>query len=88
MIAILSSPHWHRLSSPNPHQTIESPIFLFQFVIYLVEPRLSKGGHVLGACLTSLGCVVAVYMVLVLAGGHSPVMIPKMDKEDSKIEAF
>ena len=27
-------------------------------------------GHVLGVCLTSLGCVVAVYVVLVLAEGH------------------
>ena len=42
---------------------------------------LSEGGHVLGVCLTSLGCVVAVYVVLVLARGHSPVVIPEMSKE-------
>ena len=55
------------------HQISTSPlsnqIFLFQFVIYLVESRLYEGGRVLEICLTSLGCVVAVYMVLVLAGG-------------------
>ena len=34
---------------------------------YLVRPRLSVGGRVLGVCLTSLGYVVAVYVVLVLA---------------------
>ena len=62
--------------SPLSHQ-----IFLFQFANYLVGPGLSKGGHVLGVCLTSLGCVVAVYVVLVLAGGHSLAVIPEMGKE-------
>ena len=56
-------------------------IFLFQFAIYLVGPRLSDGDHVLGICLTSLGCVVAVYLVLVLAVGHSLVVIPEMVEE-------
>ena len=36
------------------------------------------GGHVLGVCLTSLGCVVAVYVVLVLVEDHSLVVIPEM----------
>ena len=65
---------------PLSHQ-----IFLFQFVIYLVELRLSEGGHVLGVCLISLGCVVAVYVILVLAGVHSLVMIPEMDEEVCEI---
>ena len=39
------------------------------------------GGNVLGVCLTSLGCVVAVYVVLVLAEGHSLVVIPEMGEE-------
>ena len=66
--------------SPLSHQ-----IFLFQFIIYLVEPRLSEGGHVLRVCLTSLGCVVAVYVVLVLAGSHTLVIIPEMDKDICQI---
>ena len=36
------------------------------------------GGLVLGVYLTSLGCVVAVYVVLVLAEGHSLVVIQEM----------
>ena len=83
--AVWGSPHWHRLSSPNPHFTIESPTFLFRLAIYLVGPRLLVGGHVLGACLTSLGCVVAVYVVLVLAEGHSIVVIPEMGEEVCEI---
>ena len=43
------------------------------------------GGHVLAVCLTSLGCVVAVYVVLVLAEGHSLVMIPEMSEEVCEI---
>ena len=35
--------------------------------------------------MTSLGCVVAVYVVLVLPGGHSLVVIPEMGKEVCKI---
>ena len=66
--------------SPLIHQ-----IFSFQFVIYLVEPRISKGGHVLGVRLTIFECVVAVYVVLVLARGHSFVMISEMDKEICEI---
>ena len=69
--------------SPSSHQ-----IFLFQFAIYLVGPRLSEGGHVLRVCLTSLGCVVAIYVVLVLAVGHSLVVIPEMDEEVCEILAF
>ena len=57
-------------------------IFLFQFAIYLVELRLSADDHVLGVCLTGLGCVVAVYVVMVL-----PVMIPEKDKE-AKFKPF
>ena len=71
------------------HQIPISPlshhIFLFQFAIYLFGPRLSEGDHVLAVCLTSLGCVVAVYVVLVLAGGHSLVVIPEMDEEICEI---
>ena len=33
------------------------------------------GGHDLGICLTSLGCVVVVYVVLVLVKVHSLVVI-------------
>ena len=44
-------------------------IFLFRFAIYLVGPRLFVGGLVLGICLTSLRCVVAVYVILVVAEG-------------------
>ena len=33
------------------------------------------GGLVLGVCLTSLECVVAVYVVLALAEGHNLVVI-------------
>ena len=43
------------------------------------------GGHVLGVCLTSLGCVVAVYVVLVLAEGHSLVVFPEMGEEVCEI---
>ena len=32
--------------------------------------------------------MVAVYVVLVFAGSHSPVMISKMDEEVCKIQAF
>ena len=71
------------------HQIPISPlsyqIFLFQFAIYLVGPRLSEGGHVLGVCLSSLGWVVVVYVVWVLAGGHSLVVIPEMGKEICEI---
>ena len=68
--------HRQILISPLSHQ-----IFPFQFTIYLVESRVSEGGHVLEVCLTSLGCMVAVYVVLVLAKGRSLVVIPEMDKE-------
>ena len=71
-----------------PISSLSHQIFLFHFVIYLVEPRLFKEGHVLGVCLTSLAFVVAVYVVLVLAGGHSLVMIPEMDEEACEILAF
>ena len=90
--AVWGSPH--RLSSLNPLFTIESPNFpipvrnLFswtRFAIYLVGPRLFVGGLVLGVCLTSLGCVVAVSVVLVLADSHSLVVIPEMDEEVCKI---
>ena len=43
------------------------------------------GDHVLGVCLTSLGCVVAVYVVSVLAEGHSLVVIPEMGEEVCEI---
>ena len=43
------------------------------------------GGHALGVCLTSLGCVVAVYVVLVLAGGHSLVVILERGEEVCEI---
>ena len=62
--------------SPLSHQ-----IFLFRFTVYLIGPRLFEGGLVLGLCLTSLGCVVAVYVVLALAEGHSLVVIPEMGEE-------
>ena len=68
--------HHQILISPLSHQ-----IFPFQFAIYLVELRLSEGDHALGACLTSLGCVVEVYVVLVLAGGRNLVVIEEMDEE-------
>ena len=60
-----------------PISSVSHQICLFQFIIYLLEPRLSEGGHILEVCLTSLGCMVAVYVVLVFAGGHNLVMIPK-----------
>ena len=66
--------------SPLSHQ-----IFLLRFAIYLVGPRLFVGGDVLEVYLTSLGCVVAVYVVLVLAEGLSLVMIPEMDEEVCEI---
>ena len=69
--------------SPLSHQ-----IFLFQFTIYLVGPRLSERGHVLGVFLTSLGCVAAVYVILVLAEGHSLVVILEMNEEVCEIYAF
>ena len=64
--------------SPLSHQ-----IFLFRFAVYFVGPRLFEGGLVLDreVCLTSLGCVVAVYVVLVLAEGHSLVVIPEWVEE-------
>ena len=68
--------HYQIPISPLSHQ-----IFLFRFAIYLVGPRLFVGGSVLGVCLTSLGCVVAVYVVLVLAEDHSLVGIPEMGEE-------
>ena len=43
------------------------------------------GGLVLAVCLTSLGCVVAVYVVLVFAEGHSLVVIPEMGEEICEI---
>ena len=43
------------------------------------------GGSVLGVCLTSLGCVVAVYVVLVLVEGHSLVVISEMGEEVCEI---
>ena len=69
--AVWGSPHWHRLSSPNPHFTIESPNFLIPVHNRVVGPRLSKEGHFLGVCFTRFGCVVAVYVLLVLAGGRN-----------------
>ena len=68
--------------SPLSHQ-----IFLFRFAIYLVRPRLFEGGLVLGVCLTSLGLVVAAYVIglLVLAEGNSLVVIPEMGKEICEI---
>ena len=51
-----------------PISQLSHHIFLFKFAIYLLGPRLSEGGHVLAVCLASLGCVVAVYVVLVLLG--------------------
>ena len=72
--------HHQILILPLSHQ-----IFLFQFAIYLVGPRLFVGGLVLGVCLTSLGYVVAVYVVLVVAEGHSLVVIPEMGEEVCEI---
>ena len=43
------------------------------------------GGLVIGVCLTSLGCVIAVYVILVLAEGHSLVVIPEMGEEVCEI---
>ena len=83
--AVWGSPHWHRLSSPNPISPLSHQILLFQFAIDLVGPRLSKGDHALGVCLTSLGCVVAVYVVLVLTGGYNLVVIPEMGEEVCEI---
>ena len=87
--AVWGSPHWHRLSSPNPHFTIESPNFpilirnLFSWTQAFREWPCPRG------CLTSLGCVVAVYVVLVLAEGslvdHSLVVIPEMSKDVCEI---
>ena len=55
------------------HQILISPfsqqIFLLQFAIYLDRLRLFGEGHTLWVCLTSPGCVIAVYAVLVLTGG-------------------
>ena len=83
---VWGSPHWHGLS-PNPHFTIESPDFPIP-VCNLVVPRLSKAGHVLGVCLTSLGCVVAVYVVLVLVGGHSLIVIPETGRGLQDLSLF
>ena len=43
------------------------------------------GGRVQGLCLTSLGCVVAAYVVLVLAEGHSVVVISETGEEVCEI---
>ena len=43
------------------------------------------GDHVLGVCLTSRGCVVVVYVVLVLAEVHGLVVIPEMSEEVCEI---
>ena len=64
-----------------PISLLSHQIFLFRFAICLVGPRLYEGDHVLGVCLTSLGRVVGVYVVLVLAEGHSLVVIPEMGEE-------
>ena len=63
--------------SPLSHQ-----IFLFRFAFCLVGFRLFEGGPVLGVCLTSFGCVVAVYVVLVLAEGQSLVVIDSLLPHD------
>ena len=72
--------HYQIPISPLSHQ-----IFLFQFAMYLVGSRLFMGGHVLGVCLTDFGCVVAVYVVLVLVESHSLVVIPEIGKEVCEI---
>ena len=72
--------HYQIPISPLSHQ-----IFLFQFAAYFVGPRLFEGGLALGVCLTSLGCVFAVYVALVLVEGHSLVVIPEMGKEVCEI---
>ena len=69
----------------SPISPLRHQIFLFRFVFYLVEPRLSKEGHVLRVYLTSPGCVVTVYVVLGLAGGHSLVIIPEINEEVCEI---
>ena len=68
-----------------PISPLSHLIFLFQFAIYLIGPMPFVGGYALGVCLTSLGCVVAVYVVLVLAESHSLVVIPEMRKEVCEI---
>ena len=65
---------------PLSHQ-----IFLFRFAVYLVGPRLFERGLAFGVRLTSLGCVVAVYVVLVLAEGHSLIVIREMGEEVCEI---
>ena len=66
--------------SPLSHQ-----IFPFRFAICLVGPSLFEGGLALGVCFISLRCVVAVYVVLVLAEDHSLLVIPEMGKEVCEI---
>ena len=67
---------WHH---QIPILPLSHPIFLF------LGPMLFKGGNVIGVCLTSLECVVAVYVVLVLAGSHNLVVIPEMGEEVCEI---
>ena len=86
--AVWGSPHWHRLSSPNPHFNIESPNFPIPVGNLFSWTQTFDGGLVLGVCFTSLECVVAVYVVLVLAEGHNLVVIPEMGKKVCKILAF
>ena len=83
--AVWGFSHWHILSSPNPHFTIESPNFLIPVRNLFSWAQAFQRRPVLGVCLTSLGCVVVVYVVLILAEGHSLVVIPKMDKEVCEI---
>ena len=73
---------------PIPISPLSYRIFLFRFAIYLVGPRLSRGGLVLGVCLTSLECVVTVYVVLVFAEGHTLVVIPKWAKRFTRFKPF
>ena len=68
-----------------PDLPLSHQIFLIRCAIYLVGPRLFEGGLVLGVCLTSLGCVVTVYVVLVLAEGHSLVVTTEMGEEVCEI---
>ena len=68
-----------------PISPLSNQIFLFQCAIYLVGLGLSEGDHVLGVCLSSLECVVAVNVVLVLTGGHSLIVISKMGEEVCEI---
>ena len=83
--AVWGFPHWHRLSSPNPHFTIESANFLIPVRNLFNWTQVIVRGLVLGVSLTSLGCVAAVYVVLVLAEGHSLVVIPEMGEDVCEI---